>query len=73
MFYMETVYLQMEMAANRERIKELRTQDEHDPPEARLAHGARLSREEVLQQTDPHTGTFPKSPWRIERWRGAGW
>ena len=73
MFYMETVYLQMEMAANRERLKELRTQDEHDPPEARLAR-AHLSREDVLQQTVPHTGTFfPNSPWRIERWRGAGW
>ena len=56
MFYMETVYLQMEMAANRERLKE-----------------GRLSREDVLQQTGPHTGTFPNSPWRIRRWRGAGW
>ena len=73
MFYMETVYLQMEMAANRERLKELRTQAEQDTPEARLAHEARLSREEVLQQTDPHTGTVPNRPWRIERWRGVGW
>ena len=73
MFYMETVYLQMEMAANRERLKELRTQDEHDPSEARLAQQARLSREGVRQQTGPHTDTFSNSPWRIERWRGAGW
>ena len=72
MFYMETVYLQMEMAANRERLKELRTQDEHDPPEARLVR-ARLSREDVPREGRPHTGTFPNSPWRIERWRGAGW
>ena len=73
MFYMETVYLQMEMAANRERLKELHTQDEHDPPEARLAQEARLSREDVLRESGPQTGTFPNSPWRIERWRGAGW
>jgi hypothetical protein len=72
MFYMETVYLQMEMAANRERLKELRTQDEHDPPEARLAR-ARSSQEDPPRQTGPHTGTSPNSPWRIERWRGAGW
>jgi hypothetical protein len=72
MFYMETVYLQMEMAANRERLKELRTQDEYDPPEARLAR-ARLSREAVPREGRPHTGTFPNRPWRIERWRGAGW
>ena len=72
MFYMETVYLQMEIAANQERLKELRTQDEHDPPEACLVQ-ARLSREDVLQQTGSHTGTFPNSPWRIERWQGAGW
>jgi hypothetical protein len=72
MFYMETVYLQMEMAANRERLKELRTQDEHEPPEARLAR-ARSSQEDPPRQTGPHTGTFPNSPWRIERWRGAGW
>ena len=52
MFYMETVYLQMEMAANRERLKELRTQDEHDPPEARLAR-ARLSREAVPREGRP--------------------
>ena len=73
MFYMQTVYLQMEMAENRERLKELRTQDEHDPPEARLAQQARVSREDVRQQTGPHTDTFSNSPWRIERWRGASW
>jgi hypothetical protein len=52
MFYMETVYLQMEMAASRERLKELRTQDEHDRPECGLAQ-ARLSREDVLRETGP--------------------
>jgi hypothetical protein len=61
------------MAANRERLKDLRTQDEHDPPEARWTQQARLSRDDVRQQTGPHTDTFPNSPWRIERWRGASW
>ena len=71
MFHMETVYLQM--AANQERVKDdLRRRHEYDHPESGSAR-ARSSHEDVPWETSPYAGIFPDGPWRIERWRGAGW
>jgi len=73
MFYMETVYLQM--AASRALAKErLRGHNEHeDRPKVGLLAQAHSSQEATPRQTGPYTGFFPNGPWRIERWRGAGW